>query len=247
MSNKEYEPLPASEPTTLDDEEQNLLPGGSSSRNNRPSPKQWWKQRTFFNFNPITTLVIGYVLGAISVLLFRLCLSSSCGLAASNSSSPVHVFGTRPAAAIASFPDDIGSTQTHAWPPPSPTNAVPSLFPTKVGFPGPTKTGAEPGLVLTAGTYPAWRGTEGLVKPVLWEDNAEDAPVWIEESPVGEAKQEKFSVFKQWGNLTPFHSVPSDSFGIKSDTGPEVPSGCTLKGVHILHRHGARYPTGWRT
>ncbi|KIM23174.1 hypothetical protein M408DRAFT_332472 [Serendipita vermifera MAFF 305830] len=58
-------------------------------------------------------------------------------------------------------------------------------------------------------------------------------------------RKESFSIFKNWGNLTPFHSVPADSFGIKSETGPEVPDGCTLKGVHILHRHGARYPTGW--
>ncbi|KIM19365.1 hypothetical protein M408DRAFT_13500, partial [Serendipita vermifera MAFF 305830] len=154
----------------------------------------------------------------------------------------------------ASFPGDIGSTQTHAWPPPSPTNAFPSLFPTKVGYPGPTETGAEPGLVLTAGEgrYPSWKGTEGLVKPLLWEEEHEvedESPEWIEEDLNMDGKKkhrkESFSIFKNWGNLTPFHSVPADSFGIKSETGPEVPDGCTLKGVHILHRHGARYPTGW--
>ena len=109
------------------------------------------------------------------------------------------------------------------------------------------------------GMYPPWGGVEGLVRPVaLWGDDsrsgvivhegeggAEVLPDWIEDDNIESDGKVKFDIFRHWGNLTPFHSVPSDSFGISSETGPEVPSGCTLKGVHILHRHGARYPTEW--
>lgn len=250
MANKEYQPLPASEPHTIEEEEQNLLPTPGSSSRYRSNEKHSSSvfqlfQSTITKLGPLSTLVIGYILGILTLLIFRICFSSSCNIPSSTSQAPQAAVQIIPAPA--SFPADIGSTHTHAWPPHAPTNAIPSLFPTKVGYPGPAETGAEPGLVLTAGEgmYPSWKGTEGLARPPVWEGAEEELPVWIEED-VGR-KKESFNIFKNWGNLTPFHSVPSDSFGIKSDTGPEVPSGCTLKGVHILHRHGARYPTGWGT
>ena len=37
--------------------------------------------------------------------------------------------------------------------------------------------------------------------------------------------------------------MPRGAFGI--DEGAEPPAECEIKGVHILHRHGARYPTAW--
>jgi hypothetical protein len=181
----------------------------------------------------------------------------------------VPIAPTAPIAA-ASFPEDIGSTVSHAWPPSSPTNAIPTLFPTKIGYAGATATGAEPGLVMTAPSYPMWYGMEGLVQPEPWSgfssssgsDSDPDTtskrptPSWIEDedgqtrtqtstSASDTKKGGNFSVIKHWGNLTPFHSVPRDSFGIHSSTGPEVPAGCELQGVHIVHRHGARYPTNW--
>ncbi|KNZ49994.1 hypothetical protein VP01_4654g1, partial [Puccinia sorghi] len=36
-------------------------------------------------------------------------------------------------------------------------------------------------------------------------------------------------------------SLPTNTFGIQS--GPEVPPGCSINQIHLLHRHGARYPT----
>ncbi|KAG8816269.1 hypothetical protein FRC17_000379 [Serendipita sp. 399] len=165
-----------------------------------------------------------------------------------------------------SFPADIGITVTHEYPPPSPTNAFPEKFPTEIGFAGPTATGAEPGVALTAGTYPIWKGIDGLVRPDTWgskglpragddvkviddkEESARPTPSWIESDTSGKKKgghhrSKPFNIFQHWGNLSPFYSVPPDSFGITSSTGPEVPPTCELKGVHILHRHGARYPT----
>lgn len=34
-----------------------------------------------------------------------------------------------------------------------------------------------------------------------------------------------------------------DSFGLPKAAAP-IPAGCGLNQVHLLHRHGARYPTG---
>ncbi|KAI9620352.1 hypothetical protein KEM48_008175 [Puccinia striiformis f. sp. tritici PST-130] len=50
-----------------------------------------------------------------------------------------------------------------------------------------------------------------------------------------------FIVSRHWGNLSPMFSLPSNTFGIK--TGPETPHGCSIDQLHLLHRHGARYPT----
>ena len=48
-------------------------------------------------------------------------------------------------------------------------------------------------------------------------------------------------MFRSWGNLSPWYSVPRDAFGVH--TSPEAPDACTVNGLHFLHRHGARYPT----
>ena len=58
-----------------------------------------------------------------------------------------------------------GSTERHNYPPATPTNAYPSLFPTNVGYPGGTPTGAEPAVLVTAPSYPLHTGAAQLVKP----------------------------------------------------------------------------------
>jgi hypothetical protein len=50
---------------------------------------------------------------------------------------------------------------------------------------------------------------------------------------------DSFNVVEHWGNLSPFNSV--SSFGLNSS--PQIPEGCEINQVHLLHRHGARYPT----
>ena len=118
----------------------------------------------------------------------------------------------------------VGSTEVHSSPPTSPTNWDPSLFPSNIGYAGPTPTGAEPALLATAPAYPLRSAGQGLL---LVPDEFSD---------------KKFELLKRWGNLSPWYSIPTGTFGVES--GPEPPGGCTVTGLHFLHRHGARYPGG---
>lgn len=129
-------------------------------------------------------------------------------------------------------PSHVGSTERHDYPPVSPTNGKTSLFPTSVGYAGPTPTGAEPAVVATAPSYPLHTG----------------APVLVTPTTKGAAKgsgKNNFDVFKYWGNLSPWYSIDRGVFGV--DSGPEAPESCVVTGLHFLHRHGARYPTAWGT
>lgn len=51
-----------------------------------------------------------------------------------------------------------------------------------------------------------------------------------------------FDITKYWGNLSPWYSVRSSDYGL-DDASPIVPDGCDITQVHLLYRHGARYPT----
>ena len=117
----------------------------------------------------------------------------------------------------------VGSTQVHSYPPTSASNWYPTLFPQDVGYPGPTPTGAEPALVETASAYPFSSPDQGLLVV-----------------PEG-LKSKGFNLLKKWGNLSPWYSNPVGTFGVES--GPEIPGECIVTGLHLLHRHGARYPT----
>jgi hypothetical protein len=123
----------------------------------------------------------------------------------------------------------VGNGEWHNFPPESPTNAFPSYFPTDVGYAGHTPTGAEPALVKTAPAYPIHTGAPVLLPPTS-KDETEGAG------------RKKFDMLKYWGNLSPWYSVEKGAFGI--DSGPDPPDGCAVTGLHFLHRHGARYPTG---
>ncbi|TBU40685.1 phytase [Dichomitus squalens] len=116
-----------------------------------------------------------------------------------------------------------GSTDVHHYPPSHPTNAFPDLFPSDVGYPGPTPTGAEPALVATAPAYPLHTGPPHLLRPQALSNSS-------------------FDIFSHWGNLSPWFSVPPQSFRIDASLDP--PQGCRITALHLLHRHGARYPTG---
>ncbi|KAH9951980.1 phosphoglycerate mutase-like protein [Amylocystis lapponica] len=132
-----------------------------------------------------------------------------------------------PAHADLLAPPYVGSTEVHNFPPASPTNVFPSLFPTDVGHAGPTPTGAEPALIATAPSYPIHSGAAHLVSPTFASAN----------------NKSHFDLFKHWGNLSPWYSVGKGAFGL--DSGPEAPETCRVTGLHLLHRHGARYPTEW--
>lgn len=49
-----------------------------------------------------------------------------------------------------------------------------------------------------------------------------------------------FNILQNVGQLSPWQSV--DTFGLPKASA-KTPNGCSLKQVHLLHRHGARYPT----
>ncbi|KAF7288319.1 Acid phosphatase [Mycena chlorophos] len=132
----------------------------------------------------------------------------------------------------------VGSATSFQFPPPGATvteNA--SDFPdaTQINVFGATPTGDEALAQQTAASFPIYANTFPLVEP----GTQDHAP---------ETGSSAFSVIHSWGNLSPFRSPDSSSaftksaFGLPGST-PLVPEGCELTQVHLLHRHGARYPT----
>jgi hypothetical protein len=122
-------------------------------------------------------------------------------------------------------PPKFAANNNH-FPPSKPTNAHPSLFPIDVGYPGPTPTGAEPAVVATAPAYPQHTGAPGLLLPQKIKGKTDGS----------------FDLFKSWGNLSPWHTIPSADFGLP-DASPAAPDQCRVTGLHVLHRHGARCAT----
>ncbi|KAG1818118.1 phosphoglycerate mutase-like protein [Suillus subaureus] len=153
---------------------------------------------------------------------FFVCLAVVAQYVSSNQSClPFSLF-------TALLPSHVGAPEWHEYPPAEPTNAFPSMFPSSVGSPGPTQAGAEPGVAATAPAYPLHSGVVHLVSPTRFsQDNVKD-------------RTKDFDIFRSWGSLSPWYSVQRGKFGI--DSGPEAPDTCNITGVHLLHRHGARYP-----
>lgn len=116
-----------------------------------------------------------------------------------------------------------------------------------VGYPGGTPTGAEPGLIATAPSLPLQTGAAQLVAPPKihkYIHSAHGDDVEEEDESRKHYKSDRpFNLFRSWGNLSPWYSVPRGAFGI--DDTAEPPAGCVVTGLHLLHRHGARYPTAW--
>ncbi|KAI5866175.1 phosphoglycerate mutase-like protein [Durotheca rogersii] len=132
------------------------------------------------------------------------------------------------AATAASY---AGSAISNLYPPTG-TSADHELFPpeTKVGFWGETPTGVQPAAIETAPAYPDNLG------------QANQFPL-VAPQPYGHAgSSEKFDITKYWGNLSPWYSVSSADYGLPN-ANPLAPEDCTVTQVHLLYRHGARYPT----
>lgn len=215
MRGREHDPEVGDE---YKEEQQALLPGSSTDAEpaapSAPPPHR--------NFS-VTQLILAFVAGGIACLGIQLAILGPSCLSPNPYSPEEDVLN-------ALAPPYVGSTEVHNWPPASPTNADPTLFPTDVGYAGATPTGAEAALIATAPSYPLHTGAPQLVLPVTLHS--------------GEKSTSKsFDLFKSWGNLSPWYSVPRGTFGI--DSGPEAPEQCTVTGLHFLHRHGARYPTQW--
>ncbi|GAA5904240.1 hypothetical protein JCM8208_006814 [Rhodotorula glutinis] len=88
-------------------------------------------------------------------------------------------------------------------------------FPSHVGYEGPTPTGKE--AFAAATSY-----------PVNFDSSPLDPP----------APTRQFNILHHLGNLSPWRTV---NHGLR--TTAQVPAGCTVEEVQLLHRHGARYPT----
>jgi hypothetical protein len=107
-----------------------------------------------------------------------------------------------------------------------------ALFPPEsiVGFPGPTPTGVEPNAIQTAPTYPYNNGDANHFPLIQPQPHGSD-----NESPA-------FDISKYWGNLSPWYSLRSADYGLPNAS-PLAPAGCEITQMHLLYRHGARYPT----
>ncbi|KAJ6496230.1 acid phosphatase [Mycena sanguinolenta] len=116
-----------------------------------------------------------------------------------------------------------GSTSTAVFPPPGVTiTSDDPSFPdaTQVNVFGPTPTGDEAFAIETAPVVPDYANIFPLVEPAT-------------------SDKKKFDVIHSWGNLSPFQS---GNLGLTKSSA-KIPAGCSLQQVHLLHRHGARYPT----
>ena len=198
------------------DEQDSLLP----TSHNQASPKL---QDHDTRFRTLSLTTAAFLAGLLTCFLAQYsicgfnCFSSS---RAEGASTDAHLIA----------PPYVGSSEVHNFPPHSPTNAYPSLFPTNVGHAGSTPTGAEPALIATAPHYPLHTGAAQLVIPDTLGRKEHD-------------NRTGFNLLKHWGNLSPWYSVGKTTFGLDSE--PGSPDGCRVTGLHFLHRHGARYPTGW--
>jgi hypothetical protein len=191
------------------------------------------------------SLVASFVLGVLlTTLVQRFCPTCVLFVSPIQSTTKSQVSPTLDALADPS----AGSTTHHPFPPPSPTLAPTSLFPTNVGYAGGTPTGGEPFLLGTAPSYPSHSAVPNLIPPpALSGSSGKDARL------PGEEKS-SFNLFRSFGNLSPWYSVPSSRFGgpFMKDASGVVPTNrqegkCEITGLHLLHRHGARYPTNWST
>ncbi|KDR85316.1 hypothetical protein GALMADRAFT_218408 [Galerina marginata CBS 339.88] len=129
-------------------------------------------------------------------------------------------------ASPASASSFAGSTSTAVFPPPNATVTATDTFfldGSQIGFAGPTPTGDEANAIATAPSAAKVDSVFPLIQP-----NAQDK------------KAQSFDVLQRLANLAPWQSV--DSFGLPNAS-PLIPKGCEVKQVHLLHRHGARYPT----
>jgi hypothetical protein len=93
-----------------------------------------------------------------------------------------------------------------------------------------TPTGAEPNAIQTAPSYP-------------YNDGDASSYPLIKPQPHGSGSQSpNFDITKYWGNLSPWYSVRSEDYGLPGAS-PLIPDGCDITQMHLLYRHGARYPT----
>ncbi|KAJ7493301.1 phosphoglycerate mutase-like protein [Mycena galericulata] len=204
-------------PHDMEPEMESLLPShndGQANGNIEPLRPHSFYSRPYFAFNH---MLMAFVTGTLACFLIQYAIcGSGCFSYYSDDAAPEALLA----------PPWAGSTERHNFPPSTPSNAFPSMFPTHVGYAGETPTGAEAAVIATAPSYPLHTAAAVLVAP-----------------EAGEYDVKKYNIFRKWGNLSPWYSVNRTAFGLNS--GPETPNTCRITGLHFLHRHGARYPTAY--
>ncbi|KDQ12411.1 hypothetical protein BOTBODRAFT_634204 [Botryobasidium botryosum FD-172 SS1] len=112
----------------------------------------------------------------------------------------------------------------HPYPPAAPTNVIPFLFPTKVGYSGPTATGAEPALLATAPAYPFFhRGAPNLAIPKPLGDNS--------------GQQRIFNMAESWGNMPPRRPMGFWRLSLDAVDGPDFTLSQRLKNATLAGKH----------
>ena len=140
-----------------------------------------------------------------------------------------------------------GQSISFLFPPLSAPNAASSLDslfpdPSEVGFPGPTPTGDEAEEVATApvALFPLHTADAFPLVPAETFDALSSTLYTTNVPGADNTSDSGFDVLRSFGNLSP---VFASNFGLPDDVTERVPDGCELTQVHLLHRHGARYPT----
>lgn len=129
--------------------------------------------------------------------------------------------------AAALLPRDSTATNTSSD---APTSISPeNPFPTNVGYAGTIKYGAPPFLAVTD-------RIPGELK---------DASIETRWKPLYAREDCTYNIFQHLGNESPYFSSPI--FADFQQEHARLSEKCTVKQVHILHRHGARYPTSSTT
>lgn len=110
----------------------------------------------------------------------------------------------------------------------SPSSTTSNRFPSEreVGHAGPTPTGSEAFAIQTS--FPSYHDISPLNPPSSL----------LPSSDLNIGKNESFNMLHYLGNLSPWRTVRHGS-----NSSPQIPSGCDLVQVQLLHRHGARYST----
>ncbi|VVT50207.1 uncharacterized protein SAPINGB_P002654 [Magnusiomyces paraingens] len=79
-----------------------------------------------------------------------------------------------------------------------------------------------------------------------WSSPSESKNVTPGVAPTGLTYPSGFNIKNNWGTLSPYFDTGANFPGIDSSVNEgisELPPKCSLKQVHILHRHAERYPT----
>ncbi|SPO28999.1 related to 3-phytase A precursor [Ustilago trichophora] len=125
------------------------------------------------------------------------------------------------------LPRDSTPSSNNASAPTSISSSNP--FPTNVGYAGTVKYGASPFLAVTD-------RIPGELK---------DSSIETRWKPLNATEDCTYNIFHHLGNESPYFSSPI--FAEFQKEHARLPEQCTVKQVHILHRHGARYPTSYAT